>query len=135
MNRETYEMLNRLERLGIATDDAFALRRISMTLQRWHEMGCGDGYWYVERENDDGTGRPFMVHQDTGRKYPCADREKGALRRLDAIMARYTDLAAYVQGDPRGAALYIYRKDSPYLAESKYGIESCYSSVGVAVYK
>ena len=133
MNRDTHEMLNRLERLGIATDDAFALRRISMTLHRWHEMECCADWGMIER--DEKTSKPYWVSAMTGKRWPTPDREKGALRRLAAIMAIYPELAAYVQGDPRGAALYIYRKDSPYLAESKYGIESCYSSVGVAVYK
>lgn len=131
MNRDTYEMLARLERAGIAPDDAIALRRISMTLHRWHELECGDGKGYIER--DDATGKPRYINCNARRGYPIADRESGALRRLDAIMAHYPELAAYVQGDPRGAALYIYRKDS--LAGAEYGIESCYSSVGIAVYK
>lgn len=141
MNRDTYEMLARLERAGIAPDDAIALRRISMTLHRWHELECGDGNGYIER--DDATGKPRYINcnarylgaNDARRGYPIADREADALRRLNAIMARHPELAAYVQGDPRGAALYIYRKDSPMLASSKYGIDSCYSSVGIAVYK
>jgi hypothetical protein len=38
-----------------------------------------------------------------------ADRERGALKRLARIMARYPGFASYVQGDPRGCALYILR--------------------------
>ena len=41
------------------------------------------------------------------RRYPIADRETGARKRLAVIMARYPHLTAYVQGDPRGCALYI----------------------------
>lgn len=137
MNRDTHEMLARLERAGFSTDDALALRRISMTLKRWHELECGDDSGCIERDED--TGKPFIERWDpySGKwiKWAIADRERGALKRLNAIMARYPDWAAYVQGDPRGAALYVYRKDSELLAGSKYGIESCYSSVGIAVYK
>lgn len=54
MNKDTFAMLARLTSLGISTDDAYSLRRISMTLQRWHELECGDGNdhgsWAIERE-------------------------------------------------------------------------------------
>lgn len=62
------------------------------------------------------------------------DREKGARKRLNNIMAKYlgTDIAGiYVQGDPRGAALYILRKgDVPEGADP-----DSYYSRGIAVYK
>jgi len=139
MNRETHNMLSRLERMGISTDDALALRRISMTLHRWHELECGDSNdfssWGIER--DETTGKPFMVSRPhTSNKvfrHSIADRETGALKRLDKLMERYPELAAYVQGDPRGAALYVYRKDAPMLADCS--IESVYSSIGCAIYK
>lgn len=137
MNRKVHEMLNRIESLGVSTDDAFALRRISMTLSRWSELECGTDNGCIERNET--TGKPFMVWYSNydGKRHQSriADRERGALVRLNTIMARYPELAAYVQGDPRGAALYIYRRDNPMLAASKYGIESCYSSVGYALYK
>lgn len=34
----------------VARDDAKALRRISMTLRRWHELECGDGSGHIERD-------------------------------------------------------------------------------------
>lgn len=40
--KERYEVLHRLDRLGIAYDDAYALRRIALTLHRWFELECGD---------------------------------------------------------------------------------------------
>ena len=45
----------------------------------------------------------------TGERYPTPDRETGALKRLSVIMARYPHLTHYIQGDPRGCALYILR--------------------------
>ncbi len=109
-----------------------------MTLHRWHELECGDGNswasWSIERENDDGTGRPFMVtHPNDGktRRHLVPDRETGALKRLGKVMARYPSLGFYVQGDPRGAALYILRPgDVPEGAEA-----DSYYSRGLAVYR
>ena len=129
MNKDTIYMLGTLQRAGISTDDAMSLRRISMTLHRWHEMECGDEFGIIERDKK--TGKPYMRSARTGRPYSVADREKGALKRLDAIMARYPTLSAYVQGDPRGAALYILRPgDVPDGAD-----DDAYYSRGLAVYK
>jgi hypothetical protein len=127
MNRDTLEMLNRLQRMGISLGDALALRRISMTLQAWHEAECGLDWGHIEQ--DEG-GRWYGVNQ-LGTRWRIADREKGALKRLAGIMARYPDLRAYVQGDPRGAALYVYRAD----ALGDRDIDCCYGSIGTAVYK
>lgn len=108
MERYQYEMIASLERAGIAYADAIALRRISMTLNRWFELECGDGTGYIER--DEATGKPYWANAYSGRRSAIADREAGALRRLAAIMARYPDLVHYVQGDCRGASLYILRR-------------------------
>lgn len=106
---------NRLMSLGISRDDANALRRISMTLRRWFELECGDSNDYasyaIERD-ENGEGKPFMVNHSNREPFrvtrtPIADRETGARKRLAAIMAKYPTLTAYVQGDPRGCALYI----------------------------
>ena len=111
MNKEQYQMIRALETEGVTYQDAQALRRISMTLHRWHEMECG----CIER--DEQTGIPYWYNANA--RYLSAndprayiripDREKGALKRLDVIMARYPHLTHYVQGDPRGCALYILR--------------------------
>jgi len=120
-----------LTRLGIDYDDATALRRIAMTLHRWHELECGDGTGCIERDDD--TGKTFWLNASPGmyRRYPIADRETGARRRLAKIMAKYPTLTAYVQGDPRGAALYILR---PTDMLPGYDIGSFYNR-GIAVYK
>ena len=113
---------DRLLRAGISYEDASALRRISMTLHRWHELECGDGNDYAswclvrgkktggEFEYDD-NGQPFEerhIHTSNKPIYTSVpDRERGALKRLVAIMAKYPKLSTYVQTDPRGCALYI----------------------------
>ena len=137
--------LRTLQSLGFTDFEADKLRRISITLQRWHELECGIDGGVIERDDD--TGRPFWRSETTGRKWPVADRETGAHKRLARIMAardarlglpsdahnwRCDDgtfdivddegevvrqnvpahaalLRAYVQTDPRGAALYILR--------------------------
>lgn len=152
------DCIGRLIDVGISYDDAVSLRRISMTLHRWHELECGDDNGYssyciargkrgakaTEFEYDD-SGRPYLethAHYGDGRAVysgPIADRERGALKRLAAIMARYPGFASYVQGDPRGAALYIMAPDVlASLPNEKDASErnlSGYYSRGIAVYK
>lgn len=126
---DTEEMLRRLESVGISRDDANALRRISMALHRWHELECGVEGGGVERDEE--TGKVTWYSSHTGRRSSYPDRETPALKRLAALMARYPSLSYYVQGDPRGAALYILRPgDVPGGAK----VDSYYSR-GIAVYK
>ena len=139
-----------------------ALRRIAMTLHRWHELECGNGNdhgsWAIARgkktservqteqglnvrkdtfEHDD-DGAPFLEHhhyahgagKDTVSYSRLPDREKGAKTRLAKILAKYPGLSAYIQTDPRGAALYILR---PGDVPEGSSADSCYSR-GVCVY-
>lgn len=128
---DTEHMLNRLTSLGISRADAEALRRISMTLHRWHELECGTDIGAIER--DEQTGRPHWRHANiNGRSYyPIPDREEGAKKRLAKIMAKYPTLSAYIQGDPRGASLYILRPGDVPEGEQA---ESYYTR-GIAVYR
>lgn len=153
-NGHKHECIGALIRAGISHDDAIALRRISMTLHRWHELECGDGNdyasWTITRGHKtvnmvDGkkvrgfvhhdNGKPFLerhIHTEiTARYEPIADREAGAKRRLAAIMTRYPSLRAYIQTDPRGSALYILRPGDVPEGEDT----SAYYSRGIAVYK
>lgn len=123
--------------------DAESLRRISMTLHRWHELECGNSNdhasWAIERDGDEPDSKPYMVTHPHGRngepmksrRTPIADREAGARKRLAAILKRYPGLTAYVQGDPRGCALYILKPgDVPEGADV-----SSYYSRGLAVFQ
>lgn len=139
--------------LGFTRDEAEALRRISLTLHRWHERECGIDGGCIER--DAATGRALWHSSHSGRMTPIRDLETGARTRLAAIVAtrnarithdssadaeRYIHatcrakiagpVAAYVQTDPRGCALYILRPgDVP-----DGGDPSAYYSRGIAVY-
>jgi hypothetical protein len=138
---------NALITLGFTPSEAATLRRISLTLSRWAEHECNG---LIERDETRGN-RPFWSSPGSGRHYvaPVADRERGALRRLDAtvtarnvrsgfvqnagyygVMPKNARLDYYVQGDPRGASLYILRPgDVPAGAD----VDSYYSR-GVAIY-
>ncbi len=123
--RNQSDCLSRLQSLGISWDDATHLRRISMTLHRWHEMECGTDRGAIERGSrkltplgrkefiSDENGKPYLRHETVLGKIRhmlIPDRETGALKRLTRIMKGYPDLLPYVQGDPRGCALYVVRK-------------------------
>jgi hypothetical protein len=150
---------NTLMGLGFTRDEAEALRRISMTLHRWHERECGDGYGAIVRgtwnretgefDYDTPNGGAYIEQSGTSgrnRYIRIPDRESGAKRRLAAIIkarngrravelkwkdGRPVDqLAYYIQTDPRGAALYILRPgDIPEGAD----VQSYYDR-GICVY-
>jgi hypothetical protein len=130
---------DRLISAGISFEHARELRRISMTLHRWHELECGDGNkyasWCISRGKKTGgvfeydeNGRPYIerhAHSENKPSYTLiADKERGALKRLASIMANYPKLTAYVQTDPRGCALYVGEE----LTATNY-------SHGIAIYK
>jgi hypothetical protein len=120
--RQTHQE-NTLLQLGFTFGEAKALRRISMTLHRWHEHECNGT---IQRDED--TGKCYYYFGHTEQRYFVPDRETGARKRLARIIAARnvrtagadsTDAAypcgtrlfvsAYIQTDPRGAALYIIR--------------------------
>ncbi len=119
----------RLERLGLSVSDADALRRIEMALSRWSERECNG-----EVERDEKTGKAYGVYGQNGpgpiTRYRIADKETGALKRVNAIMSKYPTLWFYHQGDPRGCALYVGRKADLRVGDALSG---SYSSRGVAI--
>ena len=118
---------DKLGAFGVSVADCRALRRIEMTLHRWGELECGDANACIER--DENTGKAYMRNSLSGNRYPVADRERGALRRLGGILARYPSLRFYHQTDPRGCALYLLRPgDVPDGAD----VSGCYER-GIAV--
>lgn len=124
-----YDCIGSLILAGITYEDACELRRISRTLHRWHEMECGINNGCVER--DQNTGKTYWLNSFTGRRTPIPDRETGAHKRLEKIMAKYPALSFYIQGDPRGTALYILRPGDVPKGEEV----GSYYSRGLPVYK
>ncbi len=140
-----------LQNLGFTSTEAQNLRRISLTLSRWAEHECNGTIERDENRNN----RPFWSNPSTGRHFvaPVADRESGAIKRLKTIVSMRNQrvitnlvepatlqgsldqvlnisLSYYVQGDPRGAALYILRPgDVPDGADA-----DSYYNRGIAIY-
>lgn len=118
-----FELYSRLQSLGFTYGEAVALRRIELTLSSWAERECGDGSnWAIER--DEVTGKPFNVYhgEAKARRYPIADRESGALKRLKAICdarnereswgatpAGVNNVVPFHQTDCRGCMVYLVR--------------------------
>jgi hypothetical protein len=131
--RRTY---NALESVGFTFDECEKLRRISMTLHRWHELECGNSNdyasWAIERDEE--TEVPYMVTHHYSQNKPSrrrvADRETGAKKRLAKILESKPGISAYIQGDPRGAALYILRPGD--IPEGKEA--ASYYNRGICVY-
>jgi hypothetical protein len=138
--------------LGFTRVEAEQLRRISMTLHRWFEHECNGA---IQRDGENSDGKPFWYNTETGRKVGAVpDREAGAYKRLKAILGArndrvlaaiplselrreqrdgktgFTPLTYYIQGDPRGAVLYILRPGD--VPEGKD--VSGYYSRGICVY-
>lgn len=93
--------------------DALHLQRIARSLARLDEHSCN---------------------------YGLSERQEKREERLEARateIAKRHHLKVYRQGDPRGWPLYLYstRALNKYRKRTKatYGIDACYSSVGVAV--
>lgn len=120
---------NNLKQVAQLVSDghAIALRLISMQLHRWHELECGVDSRGVER--DEKTGKCMWYSSRTGTRWPHRDMETPALKRLAKIMKSYPKLRSYVQGDPRGCALYLLRPD-----DAPTGEEDHYYTRGIAVY-
>lgn len=112
--QKTYDLMRRGERYGLdilGFEDMNTIRRISMTLSSWGEKECGSSgqysSWAIER--DEKTDLPYIVtYYDNGKvtRRRIADKEKGALKRLNA-MSKILGFRYYYQTDPRGCALYI----------------------------
>ncbi len=114
------------------------------TLRSWHERECGTGNGCIER--DETTNKAYWLNSMSGKRYPIKDMKTGALKRLERIISERNDreigavlteekaesftIKAYVQTDPRGAALYILRPGDVPDGKTADG----YYSRGICVY-
>jgi hypothetical protein len=109
------QLENTLCNLGFSLAEVPTLLSVERGLRRWHglECGSGDSLISVSVERDE-AGKPFRRVQYAthagwvDQRTPCRDMEKANLRRLSRLMEG-KPVRAYVQGDPRGCALYILR--------------------------
>lgn len=122
-----FKMENKLSNLGFSFSEIQQLRRISMQLRSWYEKECGDDSGWIERNPE--TDKPYF-HSHTGRKWAIPDREKGAEKRLIALMANHPTMDFYLQTDPRGYCLHILRPGDVPEGKSK----SSFYTNGIAVF-
>ncbi len=141
------QMYQALQSLGFTFAECESLRRISMTLRRWFEAECNG-----DIQRDEMTGQAYRQYGGGAGPFQTvktADKETAAQKRLAAIIARRNSdgdvqdranggctitarapVTPYIQGDPRGAALYILRPgDVPAGADA-----DAYYSRGICVY-
>lgn len=96
----------------ITLDQAMALRRYAMALDRWNELECGDSNDYSSFciERDESTGKPYMCvyphKSDKVSRRSIPDKETGALKRAKAICDLLGVRMSH-QRDPRGPSLAI----------------------------
>jgi len=125
----------------------------------WHSVSVARGFMrsgeFVSCEDakeckeNGNTCKPYMrisrknwkvgsTEKENIRYFSTPDKERGATKRLDAIMARHKNCTYYLQTDPRGAALYIVPKSQIKRYAKLWGhpvdISSNYSTVGICVY-
>ena len=113
--------INASRTLGISGYDYNALARLSGSLRRWHEMQCGTDGGVV---SVDDAGVATWQPSNGG---PTAKiTNKGALleHRVFDLCVRL-GVTYYIQGDPRGCALYLSREPMD---------DANYSSKGVPIY-
>ncbi len=97
---------------GFTRDEAAILRKASVRLQRWHERECGIEGGCIERDTT--TNRPMWHNSRTGHLWPIPDRDAGARRRIAQVLTARNGrdgdawpIRAYIQTDPRGAAVWL----------------------------
>jgi len=86
----------------LSFEDAKALLRAALVLQRWYEAECGDSAGVIFRGEN---GRPFRESY-SGVRVAIRDRETGAIRRVQQICSRY-GLGYRTNHDPRGYAVHL----------------------------
>jgi len=104
LQRDIYQnYLNTLNRLPTMTYEDFKdLRKAAITLRGWYEHECNGAI-----QRDEETGGAYWYNTNTGKRaYKAPDRERGAVKRIDAICKRL-GLNYYLQTDPRGGTLYV----------------------------
>ena len=125
--RERYaRLLNRLQGVGFSFDAIDKLLRMEKTLRSWGEHECNGT---IQRDED---GTPYRYFETRGgdmirERWATRDMEGGALKRLAALVKEHDGVEFYIQGDPRGASLYLYL---PSELDGR-DIDTCYNTAGI----
>ena len=89
MTQRKYDCLPILAALGFSRSDAETLRRISMTLHRWHEMECGTSSGAIVR--DEKTGIPYWYNANS--RYLAANDPRALISLCKAFALPHTNQA------------------------------------------
>jgi hypothetical protein len=119
------------KRFGLPTVDYYKLCIIERQLHRWHEAECnGEIQWDEEGSpplpyayNPDRFGTPMIRSRE-----PLPNLEQQLTAQAQAIAER-RGLSVFIQTDPRGCALHLYR---PADLDGR-PIDECYSTRATAV--
>ena len=131
----------RAKHLGLSAYRYRALVQLSKQLHKWHEDECNGFIQYDEddqqyyRYTRDGYGCPVR------RVRSIPDRESAWLEEARRH-ATAAGCEVYLQTDPRGCPLYLYKQSdldaalerSEYLRLPGMGIRACYSTVATPIY-
>lgn len=139
MKQYEWDQAIRLHKWGFYYGDYAKLVSISRGLRKTFEHFCNGVYQRAEdnslveygiKEGDVYTTWEVVTGSDRRCHLKVRDREAMLKKQLDRIMGPYKSLAYYIQGDPRGTALYIYQKRK---LPKGQDIHAWYSSIGVGV--
>jgi hypothetical protein len=118
-------MDNLNSKLGLGLDELDVLCRCERQLNLFFTRELSG-----EIRREEITDIPYYHSTFDGRKlYRARDTEKSARKRIAKIIRSAPGLAAYIQTDPRGCCLYIYRVSE--LGDRK--IDEIHSSIGYAI--
>jgi len=124
--------------LGLTCTDYKRLARLNKLIKYWVEHECNGTIQWAEDEDFNPT-YPYRYDQDTGERglKPIQDRYSKYLKECESILEKYNpnkledSLKLYIQGDPRGCHVWIYKaSDDP---EGR--VDCIYNSIGTACYE
>ena len=124
-------------RLGLSSSDYKRLARLNKLIKYWVEEECNGTIQWAEDEDNNPT-YPYYYNPDTGeRSKSIQDRYSKYLKECESILDKYNPnkleatLKLYIQGDPRGCHVWIYKaSDDP---EGR--VDCIYNSIGTACYE
>lgn len=126
------------EDLGLTCADYKALARLNRLIQNWVEEECNGTIQWAEDENFKPT-YPYRYNPDTGKRdlKPIQDRYSKYLKECQLILDKYNSnkleptLKLYIQGDPRGVHVWIYKAED----DPNNRVDCIYNSIGTACYE
>ena len=126
------------ERLGLSSVDYKRLARLNKLIKYWIEEECNGTIQWAEDDQGNQT-YPYRYDPNTGKRdlKPIQDRYSKYLKECKSILEKYNPnkleetLKLYLQGDPRGCHVWIYKaSDDP---EGR--VDCIYNSIGTACYE